>query len=166
MQIVIIPGVHHSQGVRGLDSARETVIGHCGQSLEGVDGWAYCNFLQHGATQAGTGPWRLPEKDPFSPRGKELYSAFFFSSGTHRTWNVKLNLYSKYHLALKITKSIGMDSDACTAYFSKCATVCLPCTADSQGIWAGPWRTVFSFGRGCWWKRMRGQVTCRQGRQK
>lgn len=34
MQIEVIPGAHHSPGVRCLYSAREALIGHCGQSSE------------------------------------------------------------------------------------------------------------------------------------
>lgn len=30
----VIPGAHHSPGVRCLDSGREVLIGHCGQSSE------------------------------------------------------------------------------------------------------------------------------------
>lgn len=90
MQIEVIPGAHHSPGVRCLDSAREALIGHRGQSSE--VGEPTVTFCSTGPCREGLGHGfshlYAERKMNLHFTRKSCYLHIFFS-GTQRTWNIK-----------------------------------------------------------------------------
>lgn len=95
-------------------------------------------------------------------RLKRAVFCIFFQE--HKETEILSLFYSKCHLSLKIVKSVGLSVG--TVYYSRCAAVCFHCTAKAcLCLWADSWR-LFSFSCGCWWKMVRGQLTCWEEGQK
>lgn len=109
MQIEVIPGAHHSPGVRCLDSAREALIGHRGQSSE--VGEPTVTFCSTGPCREGLGHGfshlYAERKMNLHFTRKSCYLHFFFQE--HKKLEILNLLDLKYHVTLKMTKVIGMD---------------------------------------------------------
>ena len=142
--------------VRCLDSAGETVNGHCGQSPEPGNpspgaGWASLHFPAAWG-HAGAWLWVLLYR---GERENRMYTTlqraeFCVSFQEHIELEILNLLYLKCSLALKIRKSVVWTQLACARHFSECGTgplgwaglgwegLCFPLVLGAGGSWWGP----------------------------